>query len=172
MGELCAAVGASDRTLRACCHEHLGMSPTRYLWLRRMNLARRALRVADRATTTVTEIATNYGFWELGRFSVAYRCYLGNRPRRRCAGQPKTPYRKKASVRLGSFRNLHSRRRTPEPILGPAHFRSPSWPSDRGFDPAGTQEEECREAAQALSSIRMTIERALAICGSISLLPL
>src|SRR5262249_54300434 len=33
--ELCAATGASDRPLRACCQEHLGMSPTRYLWLRR-----------------------------------------------------------------------------------------------------------------------------------------
>ncbi len=38
LDELCAAA-ASDRTLRACCHEHLEMSPTRYLWLRRMHLA-------------------------------------------------------------------------------------------------------------------------------------
>jgi AraC-like DNA-binding protein len=47
LAELCAAAGASDRTLRACCQEFLGMSPMRYLWLRRMHLARRALRVAD-----------------------------------------------------------------------------------------------------------------------------
>jgi AraC-like DNA-binding protein len=80
IGELCAEVGASNRTLRTCCQEHLGMSPTRYLWLRRMNLARRALRVADPATATVTEIATNYGFWELGRFSVAYRSLFGESP--------------------------------------------------------------------------------------------
>ncbi len=80
ISELCAAVGASERTLRACCQEHLGMSPMRYLWLRRMHLARRGLRMADAATTNVTEVATSYGFWELGRFSVAYRSLFGESP--------------------------------------------------------------------------------------------
>ena len=56
------------------------MGPTRYLWLRRMHLARRALRMADPAATTVTEVATSYGFWELGRFSVAYRSLFGQSP--------------------------------------------------------------------------------------------
>jgi AraC-like DNA-binding protein len=80
VAELCAATGASDRTLRVCCQEYLGMSPMRYLWLRRMHLARRALRIADPGMTTVTEIATSYGFWELGRFSVAYRSLFGEAP--------------------------------------------------------------------------------------------
>ena len=56
------------------------MTPTRYLWLRRMHLARRALRMADPAASTVTEIATSYGFWELGRFSVTYRSLFGESP--------------------------------------------------------------------------------------------
>jgi AraC-like DNA-binding protein len=93
MSELCAAVGATYWTLRDCCLEYLGMSPKRYLWMRRMNLARLALWSADPAKTTVTEIATNHGFWELGRFSVAYRSLFGEPPSaalRRPPGYPKS----------------------------------------------------------------------------------
>jgi AraC-like DNA-binding protein len=80
MPEVCATVGASYTALRDCCQAYLGMSPKRYLWLRRMHQARRALRSADAETTTVTEIATNYGFWELGRFAVAYRSLFREPP--------------------------------------------------------------------------------------------
>ncbi len=80
MPQLCATVGASYTTLRDCCQEYLGMSPKRYLWLRRMHLVRRALRIADAEKTTVTEIATDYGFWELGRFAGAYRSLFGEAP--------------------------------------------------------------------------------------------
>ena len=80
MPELCATVGASYTTLRDCCQEYLGMSPKRYLWLRRMHLVHRALRIAAAEKATVTEIATDYGFWELGRFAVAYRSLFGEAP--------------------------------------------------------------------------------------------
>jgi AraC-like DNA-binding protein len=80
LAEICAAIGASERTLRTCCQEHLGMGPIHYLWLRRMNLARRALLRADPARASVTDIATGHGFWELGRFSVEYRTLFGESP--------------------------------------------------------------------------------------------
>ncbi len=80
LAEICSAIGASERTLRTCCQERLGMGPIRYLWLRRMNLARRALLNVDQAPRTVTEIATEHGFWELGRFSVEYRALFGESP--------------------------------------------------------------------------------------------
>jgi len=43
LAEICAAIGVSERTLRACCQDHLGMSPKRYLLLRRMANAARKL---------------------------------------------------------------------------------------------------------------------------------
>ena len=78
--ELCAKIGVQERTLRNHCLEYLGMSPHRYLWLRRMDQARRALSLADPREKTVTTIANDYGFWELGRFSVAYRKLFGESP--------------------------------------------------------------------------------------------
>ena len=56
------------------------MGPLRYLWLRRMHLARRALSLASEGGATVTSIAMAHGFWELGRFSVAYRGLFGETP--------------------------------------------------------------------------------------------
>ena len=78
--EICAAIGAAERTLRVACEQHLGMGPIRYLSLRRMHLVRRALLQADPSTTTITRIATDHGFWELGRFSVTYRALFGETP--------------------------------------------------------------------------------------------
>jgi AraC-like DNA-binding protein len=78
--EICAAVGVAERTLRVCCEKHLGMGPIRFLTLRRMHLAHRALLRADPSKSTVTRIVTDHGFWELGRFSVAYRALFGESP--------------------------------------------------------------------------------------------
>jgi AraC-like DNA-binding protein len=78
--EICAAIGVAERTLRAACEEHLGMAPIRFLSMRRMHLVHRALRQADPSKTTVTRIATDHGFWELGRFSVTYRTMFDELP--------------------------------------------------------------------------------------------
>jgi AraC-like DNA-binding protein len=80
MPELCAAIGVSTRTLRSVCQEQLGIGPKRYLLLRRMFLARKALRESTPGMTTVTEIATRFGFWDLGRFAVAYRSLFFETP--------------------------------------------------------------------------------------------
>lgn len=80
LAEICSGIGASERTLRTCCQEVLGVGPVRYLWLRRMHLTRQALLHADASAATVTEIATTHGFWELGRFSVEYRGLFGELP--------------------------------------------------------------------------------------------
>lgn len=78
--DICSGIGVAERTLRAACEEHLGMGPIRYLTLRRMHLVRQALRDADAGKTNVTRVVTDHGFWELGRFSVAYRALFGESP--------------------------------------------------------------------------------------------
>jgi AraC-like DNA-binding protein len=78
--ELCREIGASVRTLNTCCHEHLGMGPKHYLLLRRMHMVRRALRQSATADTNVTEVATRYGFWQLGRLAVEYKTLFGESP--------------------------------------------------------------------------------------------
>jgi AraC-like DNA-binding protein len=37
LSELCAALGVTERTLRVCCMEVLGVSPSRYIYLRRLS---------------------------------------------------------------------------------------------------------------------------------------
>jgi AraC-like DNA-binding protein len=86
--EICKAVGASSRTLNVCCQEHLGMAPKHYLLLRRMHLVRRGLRESTSADTTVTEIATRYGFWQFGRLAVKYKSLFGEAPSATLARPP------------------------------------------------------------------------------------
>jgi AraC-like DNA-binding protein len=78
--EVCAATRTTERMLRACCRERLGMTPNKYLRLHRLELVRLALRTAESSTTTVTHIAAQFGFSELGRFAIEYRELFGELP--------------------------------------------------------------------------------------------
>jgi AraC-like DNA-binding protein len=77
---LCSEIGVPERTLRMCSAELLGMSPTRYHLLRRLNGARSELLSADPETTSVSQIAHNHHFVKLGSFAVAYRIVFGEMP--------------------------------------------------------------------------------------------
>jgi AraC-like DNA-binding protein len=78
--DLCRMIGVTARTLNSLCQEQFGLPAQRFLALRRLHLTRRALLRSDRLSTTVTEIATSYGIWELGRFAVAYKSLFGESP--------------------------------------------------------------------------------------------
>jgi AraC-like DNA-binding protein len=88
LSEISTATGASERTLRKCCNDYLGMGPVRYLWLRRMYLARRALLLATPRAATVAQTAMDHGFWELGRFSTQYHSLFGESPSATLRRQP------------------------------------------------------------------------------------
>jgi AraC-like DNA-binding protein len=80
MADICAVVGVPERTLRMCCAEILGMCPSRYVQLRRLNMVHAALRRVHPTKTSVAELAKPYGFSELGRFAAAYRVVFGETP--------------------------------------------------------------------------------------------
>jgi transcriptional regulator GlxA family with amidase domain len=77
---LCHTLAVSERTLRKAFHKIHGLPPCRHLRMLRLSQARRALLSADSQRVTVTEIATCFGFVELGRFSVEYRKMFGESP--------------------------------------------------------------------------------------------
>jgi AraC-like DNA-binding protein len=77
---LCELIGVTDRTLRSCCDEFIGINPSRYVLLRRLKQVNLALRSADASTVDVAELARRFGFTELGRFAGAYQATFGETP--------------------------------------------------------------------------------------------
>lgn len=69
--EICHALGVGERVLRRAFAIAYGVSPARFLRLRRLQLARSRLR--DGPASSVTEVATDLGFFDLGRFAGEYR---------------------------------------------------------------------------------------------------
>ena len=80
LSELCAAANVSERTLQYAFHDIMGMSPLTYLHRLRLHRARDELRKAESTSTTVTEVAMNWGFWHFGEFSRAYKNCFGEPP--------------------------------------------------------------------------------------------
>jgi len=95
MPELCSLVAVSERTLRLCCAEFLGMSPSQYVLLRRLKEVRRALHDANPDIVNVGEVAHRFGFMELGRFAEGYRATFGE--------APSTTLQRISGVRLASW---------------------------------------------------------------------
>jgi AraC-like DNA-binding protein len=80
MSKLVQATNVSERSLRAGFRRYLGMSPTRYMQLRVLNRARNRLATSGPGDTTVAEVATDLGIWDLGRFASRYRTVFGELP--------------------------------------------------------------------------------------------
>jgi AraC family ethanolamine operon transcriptional activator len=80
MADLCEVAQVSERTLEYTFQERYGMTPTTYLRFYRLNGVHKALRTADPASTTVTKVATDWGFWHFGHFASHYRKLFGQLP--------------------------------------------------------------------------------------------
>jgi len=80
LADICAALGVSERSLRACCKEHLGVGPSGYRRLRAMQQVYRALRGGTPDSVSVSEVAKRHGFRQLGRLAADYRARYGELP--------------------------------------------------------------------------------------------
>jgi AraC family ethanolamine operon transcriptional activator len=56
------------------------MGPATYLRRVRLNGVRRALQQRSGVSTTVTDVALEFGFWHLGRFAEQYHELFGEAP--------------------------------------------------------------------------------------------
>ncbi|MCC6983976.1 MAG: helix-turn-helix domain-containing protein [Bauldia sp.] len=80
VGDLSLAFGLSRETLHRSFIDVLGVSPSAWLRVRRLNGAHRDLREVRATGESVSAIAMKWGFWHLGRFSAYYHTHFGRYP--------------------------------------------------------------------------------------------
>mgnify|MGYP001062277747 CR=1 FL=1 len=80
ISEICASLNVSRRSLHRAFDEVLGVGPVTFFRHKRLSQVHAALRRAAREGGSVTEIAFDYGFTEMGRFSQYYRALFGELP--------------------------------------------------------------------------------------------
>lgn len=80
LADICRSVGVSQRTLQLAFAEGLGVSPMRYLKLRRLRSVRQRLLHTRATDVTVTLAAREAGFLDLSRFSRDYKKLFGDLP--------------------------------------------------------------------------------------------
>lgn len=76
VAELTVELGVSRRTLQNACQEIVGLSPVQYLRALRLSEARRMME----QSRSVTEVATQFGFWHLSYFARDYHAMFGELP--------------------------------------------------------------------------------------------
>ena len=89
LSELCRVVGLSERGLRNAFYRIHGMGPKRWILTERLLQTQTALRQPRTVALTVTTVAVDHGFNQLGRFAGMYRQRFGETPSEtlRAAGQ-------------------------------------------------------------------------------------
>lgn len=76
---LCTAACTSLSRLERAFRETFGVGPRRYLTLRRLAAVRREL-LRRESRPSVTDVATRWGFFHLGRFGQDYKALFGENP--------------------------------------------------------------------------------------------
>lgn len=79
LADLARAAGVTTRTLNVVCHRHRGVAPMTLVRNLRLDAARQ--RLLSGSHISITEVAMEYGFGHLGRFSSYYRERFGELPK-------------------------------------------------------------------------------------------
>ncbi|PLX98814.1 MAG: hypothetical protein C0623_11210 [Desulfuromonas sp.] len=77
--DLAKELGVSIRKLQYAFRDILGITPKRYLQIRRLNLVRKQLIL--KPDKTITEHASKAGFWHMAQFTKDYKAMFGESPR-------------------------------------------------------------------------------------------
>jgi AraC family transcriptional regulator, ethanolamine operon transcriptional activator len=77
--DLCKATHVSRRTLQYSFESIVGISPIQFLRTSRLNCVRRAL-LQSECRESVTDIASQWGFWHMSQFAKDYGDLFGERP--------------------------------------------------------------------------------------------
>ena len=80
VSEICSALNVSRRALHRAFDDVLGIGPIAHFRRRRLHAAYSALRQPRDDETSVTHIAMEYGFTQLGRFAQSYKSLFGETP--------------------------------------------------------------------------------------------
>jgi AraC family ethanolamine operon transcriptional activator len=78
--DICVELNLSQRNLQYSFKKILGITPNIYLYQLRLNRARVQLSNPSSAYLTVTQVATYWQFWHLGRFANDYKRLFGELP--------------------------------------------------------------------------------------------
>lgn len=78
--EICAVLGLSSTRLAVAFRAVLGISPQRYLKMRRLTALRHALRHPDDRHELVKSICLRHGFWHLGQLAADYQAMFHETP--------------------------------------------------------------------------------------------
>lgn len=89
IAQLCSLLRVSPGTLENAFKSVAGVTPHTFFLRRRLNHARSVLLREDPVRRKVTDIATELGFSELGRFAVRYRQMFGETPSETLRRQPR-----------------------------------------------------------------------------------
>ncbi len=80
LADIAEAVHVTPRAVQYMFRRHMETTPLQYLRRLRLHYAHQELLVADRMHTTVTDVASRWGFAHTGRFAVLYRQTYGQSP--------------------------------------------------------------------------------------------